>query len=254
MKTCIKGFLSFIVTAILLSGCATVKNSAYLTDMAYDTSYQAPPAPELILREGDCVGIHVLSQTPELAAPFNQPVGDGAYTAGEYTVSRDGTIEFPVLGSIQVAGKTLKEAEQLIAGKISEKGWIKEPVVKASLDNFTVTVIGQSGNQVLPVKGSSINLFQAIAGTGGIKNNSNIRDIMVIRTIDGERTAYSVNLQSKDLFESPAFSLQQNDVVYIKQRGVSLSASGQSALAFVSAGLSLVTIISNFLLWAKYRQ
>jgi polysaccharide export outer membrane protein len=74
---------------------------------------------------------------------------------------------------------------------------------------------------------------------------------MVIRTENGIRRSYSVDLQSKDLFDSPAYYLKQNDVVYIKPKGVRLSASGQTTMSFVTAGLSLMSIIVNALIWAN---
>jgi polysaccharide export outer membrane protein len=80
-----------------------------------------------------------------------------------------------------------------------------------------------------------------------------IKDVMVIRTEDGIRKAYSVNLQSKDLFESPVFYLQQNDVVYFKPQGMKLSTTGQTTMTFVTAGLTMVNIIVNTLLWGLFR-
>ena len=249
MKHCVK----LLIAAIVLSGCATVKKTSYLLDMAYDTSYPAKPAPELVLQEGDRIDIQVMSLEPELSAPFHVPGADGKYQAEVYTVGRDGSIDFPVLGRLDVKGLTLKETERLIGGIISDKGLIRQPTVRVNMDNFVVTVIGQSGNSVVPVQGGSINILQAIASTGGIKGNSDIRNIMVVRTVGGERTAYSVDLQSKTLFDSPVFYLQQNDVVYIKPRGTSMSSTGQTILGITTAGLSLLTIISNFILWSSYR-
>ena len=90
-----------------------------------------------------------------------------------------------------------------------------------------------------------------LATSNYITNRSDIRDVMVIRTENGVRRSYSVDLQSKDLFDSPVFFLKQNDVVYIKPKGVSLSASGQTTMSFVTAGLSLMSIVVNAIIWSK---
>lgn len=234
--------------ALLLLSCSTPKRLSYLTDMAYNTDYPAPAAPELIVQPGDCLGITISSSTPELVAPFNLYSEDGKGL--RYMVDSEGNIDFPVLGTIQVAGATLTKIRNGIAAGIRENGLIKDPVVIVTLDNFTITVVGQVGNGVIPVEGPSINILQVIAKSGNITNRSDINDVMVVRTENGVRRSYQVNLQSKDLFYSPVFYLKQNDVVYIKPKGTSLSASGQTVMSFVGAGLSLITIITNFILWS----
>ena len=234
---------------LLVFSCTTARQIRYLHDMAYDTDYLAAAAPEIIIQPDDCLGITVTSSTPELAAPFNL-YSDG--TSGvRYVVDKKGDIDFPVLGTIHVGGSTLSQIKSGIAEGIRDNGFMKDPVVNVSLENFSVTIIGSAGNRVIPVTDNSINLLQVIAMTGNLTNKSKFTDVMVVRTEDGIRRAHSVNLQSKDLFESPVFYLRQNDVVYIKPQGTTMSASGQTAMTFVNAGLSLATIITNIILWSN---
>ena len=236
------------IAMLALVSCTTARQMSYLTDMAYNTDYPVTPAPELVIQPDDLLGITVTSPTPELAAPFNF-FSDG--TTHEYVVDRNGNIEFPVLGSINVWGATLSQIRNGIADGIRANGFIKDPIVNVTLDNFSITVIGSAGNSVIPVKGNSINILQVLASNNSVTNRSDIRDVMVIRTENGLRRSYSVDLQSKDLFDSPVFYLKQNDVVYIKPKGVSLSASGQTTMTFVNTGLSLISIIVNTLLWTS---
>lgn len=249
MKTCCNRVLFLAAAALLLMSCATARKNSLLLDLAYNKANPATPVPELVLQRGDVLNIQVLSQPMELAAPFHIAPDEKNASADVYTIDRDGEIDFPVLGALHVGGLTLKQTERLIAGEISNRGFIRQPTVRVNLDNFTVTVIGQSGNSVLPVKGDNITLLQAIASTGGIKTNSNIREVTVIRTEDGQRQSYKVNLQSQDLFASPVYYLQQNDIVYVKPKGVSLTSGGQTALSFTGVILSLGSIISNIILW-----
>lgn len=241
--------LGIVIT--MLFSCSTAKDLTYLLDMQYNKEYAASPAPELIVQPDDVLSITVSCSTPELAAPFNL-FSEGT-TGLKYPVDREGNIEFPVLGTIKVWGATLSQIQNGIAAGIRENGFIKDPIVQVSLDNFAVTVIGSGGNKVIPVSDNSINLLQVIAMTGDVSRGSNIRDLMVIRTENGVRSAYSVDLQSQDLFYSPVFYLKQNDVVYVKPKGTSLSTSGQTVMTFVSTGLSLVSIIVNAILWTSRR-
>lgn len=253
MKVCLK-WLMVIVLAGTMASCATPKKLSYLLDMEYGKDYPAKAAPELVVQVDDCLGIHISCENPELSAPFNLAVETAdAALVHTYSVDKDGNIDFPVLGELPVAGKTLNEVKGLITDRIRAMGLIRNPIVVVSLDNFTVTVIGSAGNQVLPVVGNSINLLQVVAQSAPINEMTKIKDVMVIRTEDGQRQAYTVNLQSKDLFESPVFYLQQNDVVYFKPQGMKLSSTGQVAMSVITAGLTLVNIVVNTLLWAVLR-
>lgn len=248
MKRLFNSFPAWIAILALVS-CTTARQMSYLTDMEYNKDYPVKPAPELVVQPDDLLGITVTSSTPELAAPFNL-FSDGQ--AGQkYIVDRNGNIEFPVLGTINVWGATLTQIRDGIADGIRANGFIKDPIVNVMLENFSITVIGSAGNSVIPVRGNSINLLEVLATNKSVTNRSDIRDVMVIRTENGVRRSYSVDLQSKDLFDSPVFYLKQNDVVYIKPKGVSLSASGQTTMSFVTAGLSLISIIVNTLLWTS---
>ena len=249
MKNCLR-WLVVLFLASVLASCATPKKLSYLLDMEYAKNYPAAPAPELIVQVDDCLGIHISCENPQLAAPFNLtlPTADAA-EVHSYWVDKDGNIDFPVLGTLPVVGKTLKEVKDLIADKISAKGLIRNPIVLVTLDNFSITLIGNAGNQVLPVTGNSINILQVLAQSGRLDATTKIQDLMVIRTEDGIRKAYSVDLQSKDLFDSPVFYLKQNDVVYYKPQHTRLTPTGNMIISFTTILLSVASIITNALIW-----
>jgi len=251
MKICVKNLIAIAFVALAVS-CATPKKIGYLQDMQYGQDYSAAAAPELVVQVDDQLGVNISCEDPRLVAPFNL-IAEGAESTSlhTYAVNREGNIDFPVLGSLPVAGKTLKEVKELITGKIQEMGLIRNPVVLVTLENFSITVIGNAGNQVLPVTGNSINLLQVVAQSAPIDANVKIQDVMVIRTENGMRKSYSVNLKSKDLFESPVYYLKQNDVVYFKPQGSKLTSTGEVIMTFVGSSLTLASIITNFLLWSR---
>ncbi len=241
-----------LAAALLAASCATPKNTSWLMDLEYETSYAAPPAPEMTIQSGDVLNIQVFSENAALAAPFNSLTGEAGQNSGKvtsYVVDSDGDIDFPVFGLMNVAGKTEKEIKETITHQISSQGYIKDPVVKVALSNFQITFIGRTGNKVMDVHGNRINIIEALARNGGIQDNANLKDIMVIRTANGERKAYSINIRSKEIYDSPVFWLQQNDIVYVKPKGARLNSSGQMVMTFVSTGLTLGSIITNIILW-----
>jgi polysaccharide export outer membrane protein len=228
---------------VLLVACSSPRKISYLRDLEYNVPFEAHPAPELRLKVEDRISIQVFCEQPELAAPFNAAgvqieSEGGTLLSTTYGVDARGNIDFPILGEIHVEGKTLNEVQKEIAAEITRRGYIKDPVVKAELENFTVTVIGQLGQQILPVEGSSLNMIQLLAQLSGDLETAKIPDVTVIRTENGMRQAYQVDFQTKELYNSPVFYLQQNDVIYVKPRGIQLSSGGDVFLKFFTPALS----------------
>ena len=173
-KTIIKWALLAMV--LLPAACSTPAMTGYLRDLDYEEILAAKPAPELKLKMDDVVAIQVYSVDPDLSAPFNGG-GLDASLSSNYLVDPRGNIDFPVLGEIPVEGKTLAQVRREIAAEIARRGYIREPIVKAEITNFTVTIIGNAGPTVMGVPGNSINILQALATVGGIKAEiSKIKD------------------------------------------------------------------------------
>lgn len=251
------GLLALFV--LLAPGCTTSRTLGYLLDMEYNKDYPATPPPELKVQIEDRLGIQVISENPQLSAPFNTllTLTDLANQTTQqpvltYTVDRQGNIDFPVLGTLHVEGMTLKEIETMIAGQIRDRGYIKEPVVNASLDNFTVTIIGGSRSGVLEVKDHSFNLLQALARANTQTDEQiNIREVTVIRTENGIRTAYPVNLQTKAIFDSPVFYLQQNDIIYYKPKVYRMSQTASNFISFFGTITGFASVILTYLALTK---
>lgn len=253
------GGLMIIALLLMLASCTTPRTLGYLLDMEYNKDYPAKPAPELKIQPEDRLNIQVLSDNPQLSAPFNtlltlkdlanQQMQQPVLT---YMVDGEGNINFPVLGKLHIEGMTLPEVEKMIADEITYRGYIKEPVINARIENFEVTVIGETSSTIVPAEGKSLNLLQAIAKWGGTNSeNYNIKEITVIRTENGIRRAYAVNLQKKALFESPVFYLQQNDVIYIKHQGSQMSQTTRNFFTGFSMITSFVSMVLSFLLLYK---
>ena len=136
-----------------------------------------------------------------------------------YRVDNDGEINFPVLGKLYVAGLTLPEASDMIRNRIIDGKYIKDPLVSLEFLNFKYSVLGAVGNTgTFSVEGDRITLLEAIAKAGDVTQRGRVNRVAVIREEDGQRVMYQHDLRSKDLFESPCFYLQQNDIVYVEPK------------------------------------
>jgi polysaccharide export outer membrane protein len=179
--------------------------------------------PELIVQPQDMLSIVVSSKEPELALPFNLPIvyqaiGEsvGQQRLLSYTVNRDGDINFPVLGKLHVEGLTRNQLEQFVKEKIIAEGYIKEPVVTVQFMNFRVTVNGEVARPgTYEIKNDHITLFEALSMAGDLTIYGKRDNIKVIREKNGERTVFEVDLRTANIFDSPVYYLQQNDIIYV---------------------------------------
>ena len=223
-------FLSFLAV-VLLSSCSSRKDFVYLNDMNVGTKYTFDTKHEATVHRDDRLNITVSCKNPELALPFN--IQDGNFQVGAdgsvqatgktlekgYRVDKDGNIIFPLLGKLYVEGKTVQQVTDMISQKIIQGGYIKEPLVTMEFLNFKYTVLGAVGSRgTYPVKGDRITLLEAIAQAGDLTDKARIDRVAVIRETGNDREVYMHDLTKKNIFESPAFYLQQNDIVYVEPR------------------------------------
>lgn len=258
-----KKSIVLILFTLMLCSCGAYKRQAYLQDMEPGIEYEAKAAPDARLAKGDKIKIIVTASEPVLAQPFNLVSGGAEFgsvsseegVAGEsnvdrsYTVDRNGNINFPVLGRVLVEGMTLEELITTIENKIVATGMLKEPIVLAEFSNFRFTILGEAGVGNYTVPDGSINIFQALAMAGDATEDAVKNDVWVIRTEGGVRQVHSLNLKSKDVFDSPAFYLQQNDMVYVKPRNLKMDEPVEGVLTIFSTIFSTISSIITSLLW-----
>ena len=248
--------------AFSFASCSTQKYLTYLQDMEYGVPYDVLPMQEIHLQPGDQLSIVVNCKQPELAIPFNimnsslytdsMSSSASSYTRDNdfrYTVDQNGCINFPLLGDLLIQGMTIEEVEDFIERRIKEESYISDPIVTAVFKNFQITVLGVAGTGNYTINKDRLNILEAIAMIGTIPNTGMIDDIMVIRNQDGFRTAYSVNLKTKDLFESPVYYLQQNDIIYVKPSKYASDGRIERVRRVTSNALSFINIVSNFFVW-----
>lgn len=253
-----------LVLVLGLSSCGSSKKITYLQDMELLKNYPVKEEADIRIQTKDKLDIVVTCKNPELALPFNIMGGtvradaNGNMTSVPaassekkgYVVDKNGYIDFPVLGQLHVAGMTLDELKTMIEDRIKAKNYLKEPIVMADFMNFQITMLGEvnsKGN--FTIENNEINLIQAIAMAGDLTTNAKRNEILVIRTENGERKVYPVNMLSKDLYESPAFQLQQNDVVYAKPNKAKSDGVFEKRTTIISLILTFVTAISSMYYW-----
>ena len=221
----------FLSALLALSSCVSSKDFVYLQDMQVGERYPFERKHEAVVHRDDRLSITVSCKQPELALPFNaQNAAVKVSSTGEISASADGTdkgyrvdvdgnIDFPMLGKINVEGRTLAEVTQLIKNGIIEGNFIKNPLVSVDFLNFKYTVLGAVGsNGTYTVRGDRVTLLEAIANAGDLGTNARVDKVTVIREIGNERQIFVHDLRSSNIFNSPCFYLQQNDIVYVEPK------------------------------------
>ncbi|MBB6500956.1 polysaccharide biosynthesis/export family protein [Pedobacter cryoconitis] len=255
------------LSTLLLSSCLVSKKVVYLQDMKPDSPYKVISAPPVRIQKNDRLSILISAKKPELAAPFNSE--GGVYNVNEkgvvstttpssfsekgYLVDQLGNIEFPVLGTLNVEGLTLDGLKDMIRDKLLNQNLIGSPIVKIELLNLKVMMMGEINNVgVLTVPDSRITLLEAINRSGGLTRNATVNEISVIREENGVRKVYQNDIQKSDIFNSPTYYLQQNDIVYIKPKTAVLSTKEESTWRYVGILTGLFTLVTSILLLTRH--
>lgn len=221
---------SLLVVLLLASSCSR-KNYVYLQDMQVGENYPIDTRYEATIHRDDRLSITVSCKNPELAIPFNiygetfRVGADGDVNTESpskvretgYRVDVEGDIDFPILGKLHVDGMTVSEVRDLIKTRIEEGNYMKDPLVSIEFLNFRYTVMGAVGhNGTFTADGDRVTLLEAIAKAGDLTSKARVDRVAVIREMDGGRQIFMHDLRSREIFDSPCFYLQQNDIVYVE--------------------------------------
>lgn len=267
MKRLVK--LSCLIAVVVLSGCATRKQQVYLADMSPEREYPVAQKYEMVIQRDDQLSIQVNSKDPELAMAFNLPTGS-SYSVGNdgsisvekgaqsdvngYTVDVNGDIDFPVLGKLHVEGLSVNQLRDMIKKRLIEGKLLNDPVVLVNIINFKYAVLGEVnsvGNFNVPA-GNRVTLLQAIAQAGDLTDYARIDSVAVIREYGNKRRIIWNDLRSKDVFLSPAYYLQQNDIVYVQPNGRKAKQENRENMSLWTWGVSAVTtVMSLIFMFAK---
>lgn len=156
----------------------------------------------------------------QIDATGNVKVSEVTSSKGKgYLVDAEGNIDFPILGKMQVEGLKTSDVKKMIEGRIKESGYIKDPLLFVEILNFKYTVLGAvANNGTFTSDGDRVTLLEAIANAGDLTSKARVDRVAVIREMGTERKMFVHDLRSTDIFSSPCFYLQQNDVVYVEPK------------------------------------
>ena len=227
-----KNLFTAATSTLIVCSCSVQRNISYFSDMTPGMSeLTVTESAEIRIQPKDELSILVNSQNPKLTNLFNLPVlsrqiglensSSSSQGISGYTVDSKGDIDFPVLGKIHIAGMTREEVASYIKEKLVLSDLIKDPVVTVKFMNLTFSVMGEvSRPGQYNISKDKVTILDALSMAGDLTIYGQREKVLVMRNEDGKQRVYGINLCSgNQIYTSPVYYLQQNDVVYVEPNG-----------------------------------
>ena len=247
---------------LILAACKTPANVAYLQD-SNDGDVITLQAKGLKLKPADKISIVVNTKSVELNNVLNLPMtsqiigyseqqslAQSRGTSG-YTIDSEGCIDYPLIGKVKVAGLSREQVAAHLKATLEEKNVAKDAVVTVEYLNLGFSVLGEVNKPgFYTFENDQVSILQAL-GLAGDMNLYGRRDaVKVIRTEEGQQKTFVLSmLDNKQLTSSPAYYLQQNDIVYVepnnyRKRQSTANATEITTASFWLSALSVLTTIA----------
>jgi len=167
-----------------------------------------PQSANYILKENDVVAIRVFRESS---------------LDSQCRLSKDGTVNFPLLGLVKIAGQTTNDAAAHIAALL-DKDYIVKPQVSVSVVTYSrqpfnvLGQVGKAGGYTMPEE-DTLDLLSAIAMAGGFTRLADQSHIAVRRQVEGREQTITVD--AKKLAKgskSERFMILPNDTITVPER------------------------------------
>lgn len=256
-------FLLMFFSLLAITSCTSYKQVPYLQNSAEVDLSSLVGLHEARIMPQDLLNITIVNpEDASVSVAYNLVApADMSRTASltsqpalqNYIVGNDGTVNIPTLGTVEIAGKSLAEAEKHIHSLVKD-AFKANPSVTVRFVDFKVSVLGEV---VAPgtfiVKNGKVNIFEALALARDLTVYGMRENVKIIREdIDGKKNIYEVNLNDANIINSPYYYLQQNDVVYVtpnksKAKNSDIGSSTSLWFSATSILISLTSLMYNIL-------
>lgn len=246
-----------------LAACSAPSKVAYFQDSEEQTAIKSEPV-QIRIQPADMISIIVNCRDAQLSLLFNLPyvtnylggsgIGSSSMSGvSGYIVDNEGNIDFPVVGTIHVAGLTRTETATKIKSILEDQNLVKDPHVTVSFMNLGLTVLGEVAHPgKITINRDNITILEALSIAGDLTIYGKRENIIVLREENGVQTPYRIDITStQNMLASPAYYLKQNDVVYVEPNDVRKRQSTVNGnnVRSTSFWLSLASLVNSIALY-----
>jgi polysaccharide export outer membrane protein len=210
------------------------------------------------VQPGDIIQINIYSSNQVEAEKFNimdsrslaqmQRVGNGSGVINEplgYRVGSAGQIDMPIIGKVLAQGRTIEQIKNEVELKVIATNYLKDINVQVVFLSFRISILGEVNSPgSFVIQSEKLNVLEAIGMARDLTLFSNRNNILIIREKDGIRTYGRLNLTSRDIFKSPYFYLQPNDIVYVEPHKAKILSAPDAASRYLSTILGFVSLFT----------
>lgn len=256
-------FRSFGLLAILgiltFSSCVSHKKMLLLKDaqmLNHTTSieYQNERSLSYKIQPGDNLYIRAINIIDEKnsgalngeGTRSNYMSSDASIYLNSYTVNKEGCIDYPLIGLVEVKNLTVEQAKYKLEEQLAR--YVKETALMVKLSNFDLTIIGEVQKPgKYRVYQSEINLFEALSLAGNLSSFAKTSNVKLIRRTDNDSQIITLNLGKADILSSPYYYLKPNDIVYVEplklKRWGFTSFPYSTVFSILSLGVTIYTLV-----------
>lgn len=254
-----------VMLMMMCFAACTPKDVAYFQDKQpgttalVDTMFNITSTP-FKMRPGDRISIYVKSRNTQLSSQFNMYAGNNGVNTGSggsgYLIDDNGEIDFPVLGKIKVAGMNRQELTDSLTTVLRETKLVDDAIVTVNYTGLYITLLGQNGGRRVNIDKDKLTFFEFMAQIGDINMNGIRTNILVIREEDGVISQYELDVtKMKNVYESPAYYLHQNDIVYIEPNNKTKRSTTNLGNMFHTWGFwTSITGVGGLSLWSLIKS
>ena len=245
-------FLFSCVLVVALS-CSSYKHNIMFKPaegfVARQATQAEAAAKNYLIQVNDYLKLEVYSNKGERIVDPNGELVNSNNVAGQspvarvqppYLVTADGTVKFPMIEAVAVAGMSIREAEQKLQAEYNK--YYKECYVLLTFSNKRVIVLGSPGGQVIPLVNENVSVVEVLAMAKGIGNDGKAHNIRLIRGND----VYILDLSTLEGLKNGNMIVQPGDIVYVEPIRRPFAEGARDLAPVLSLVLSLATLIVVF--------
>ena len=241
-----RNFLFLLLISFLFFSCSHKNQLTYVDNITKGDISKINFNINNLIEIGDILKIDVKTAVSEVSTPynniekFNSTYNPNKLILDGYKVGKDSTINYPVLGEINVVGLSTNELAIKLRNMFITDGQLTNPHIKINKVNSKFTVLGEVSSPGTYFNyENQLNIFQALGLAGDLLITAKRKNVKLIRQENGLRKTYKFSLSTSEIFDKPYYYIKSNDVIIIEPNYSKIKSAG-----FIGSPASIASISS----------